>query len=74
MPSKFLLYDLPVGKLNILNDCYAILCPKSTGSRIQTYKLLSVMTMCRNAYNTGTMAHTYYEPMKVLFTEFLWHA
>ena len=47
--------------------------PKKYCSRIQTYKLLSVMTVCRNAYNAGTMAHTYYESMKVLFTELLWH-
>ena len=60
-----------------LNTCYAILYSKSMGSGIQiinkSNKLLSVMTVCRNAFHNGAMAYTCYKFMKVLSTEFLWY-
>ena len=47
------------------------------GSEIQatdkTNELLPVMTVCRNAFDNGAMAHTFYKLIKVLSTEILWH-
>ena len=47
-----------------LRTCYAIFYPKGMGSGIQatnkTNELLSVMTVCRNAFHNGSMAHTCY--------------
>ena len=55
-----------------LHACYTILYPKGMGSGIQaidkTNELLSVMTVCRNAFHNGAMAHTCYKFMKVLST------
>ena len=49
---------------------------KGTSSGIQaigkTNKVLSVMTVCRNAFHNSAMPHTCYKFMKALSTEFLW--
>ena len=54
-----------------------LLYPKGMGNVIQaiekTNELPSVMTLCKNAFHNGDMAHTCYKLMKVLSTEFLWH-
>ena len=46
-----------------LSACYAMLYSKGMDSGIQatdkTNELLSVMTVCRNAFHNGAMAYTY---------------
>ena len=60
-----------------LNACYVTLYTKGMGSGIQgtekANKLLSVMTVYRNAFHNGAMVHTYYKFMKALSTKFLCH-
>ena len=55
-----------------LQACYAIVYPKSMASGIKTIEktneLSSVMTVCRNAFHNGAMAHTCTKFMKVLST------
>ena len=53
-----------------LNACYAILYLKGMGSVIQaidkTNELLTVMTVCKNAFHNGAMACICYKFLKVL--------
>ena len=72
------LYGLPVEKFNVLLTCLlCYLIPKRYGQcGIQaidkTNEFLSVMTVCKNAFHNGALAHTCYKFMKVLSIEFLW--